>query len=1593
MPTEHYTVVALPHSISADAGFHVSLFVAPQLVPDGDEGRLDDFSLFLHWGAGLLTDAEFGLRDQQGPIAVTPVAEPIDAALWDRVFGPDTPVRGQVDPDWSERHWRTFRAAELHDFAKLAHVVAMALDPTSPLAPSAHPLTPLFEQLGAGDRDDIRRTYDESQITRAFDDVVGEGGRRRRLAELERSLDANDNAIERLLHQMHRARRFYERPETAAPYQERPDPGATTDRPPRPDPHFAERCAMLGDHPMLQRSLGLVVDLRVDDPARLATSQWLSGRIVVGGATGALRTTRTRCERFGEALVTVASTDDWRHGRLRIADPERFAVLDMDADGAALKLDRYLLSLPRLLRAEHNGDPVHAAPTALRSTGFTVVRHRRALDTQAALGRQIALRSQIDGTAQPLLSTEDVTQGVRVEVWDDTAGAWFSLHDRTIDVSIRDDAVVSGAREIGFIEGTAATEDPDVADGPVHVHESMFGWDGWSLSAPKPGNRVRHVDGDEIVEDPTTDTDLVTPLVIGPQVSPGTLPRLRYGRSYAFRVWATDLAGNSRPHAIGPAGAPTGPSARDRSAARAAAGRPVAPSRPGDSRAAPDLASAIGAVEAAIATRAPLVSHAASAIGPLRSEAAAAVVRRRTDLDGASRLDGFDVQRSQPADLVGALPIELRDAGVAEHVAGRVAELRGQTDDARRLRSVDRATLVARAFEEVVFDESQPLVTPTARFDARVIAASAINSGVVIAPRDRHALSAEIDAVTPLVPFLRWDPIQPPAIVARHAFTAGESLRQVVVRSGVTQDLDTLEVTVSAPGDYGPQHAHLGYRATSERHLAPPKTSQSDAELHGAFDDAIGSTDPDDHRRLLAIALRERGTFFDVDVPDLADPAQRTPQAGIELLAGPDTPTAELASLPLPDGDPPFPGQYVIHDTDELSLPYLPDVPARGISVVFPDAGTDRAIAFPFGTEGFTARYELGDAGVPADDTAESTDDEPDGAGRGWPLRHPFRLVLAAATSSDAQSAPRPDGRLEGRTLTIQLPAGHAQRFRLSSSMHRRDLQKFGLWRILPPALRDNTDVAAAAVDGWLWAFTPFDEVRLVHAVPRPVAAPRVTILAPIRAPGATSVGLFGGVELHGPSTGSLTAECRWTDPVDDVELDGPEDRTRSGLAFTTPVMEWEDFALLGGGLPDTDVDLPVHGPLRIHHALHELDDTLHRTVHYRLRAATRFREYFDAEALVPGTGPAEQHAPGQPVDDGQSVVGPEITVNVLSTARPDAPVVHSVIPLFRWDATTEPHQPVAVRRRRRAGVRIYLERPWYSSGAGELLGVLLAPGGNDAELTGIVSQWGSDPVWISAPVGQRGVVVLDNLIRAAGLDDRPGDAAPVVPPATRVLGAVAGQPDVVVLGYRPQYSAERRMWYVDVAVHPGDTFWPFVRLCVARYQPHSVAGHHLSAPVLCDFVQLTPERTASVSRTDVRHVRVVVSGPVGLRQLRRSGVTVATPTPSMLHELIAAHRKVVARLQRRDPSLPTDLGWETVAVTDLVVRGRGISTAEAAWVGVLKSPEEIPLRRPDEHDEWRVTVEEWERLPGDPADLAPSSVPLPPVWEQRLVYADEIPV
>ena len=73
---------------------------------------------------------------------------------------------------------------------------------------------------------------------------------------------------------------------------------------------------------------------------------------------------------------------------------------------------------------------------------------------------------------------------------------------------------------------------------------------------------------------------------------------------------------------------------------------------------------------------------------------------------------------------------------------------------------------------------------------------------------------------------------------------------------------------------------------------------------------------------------------------------------------------------------------------------------------------------------------------------------------------------------------------------------------------------------------------------------------------------------------------------------------------------------------------------------------------------------------------------------------------------------------------------------------------------------------------------------------------------------------------------------------------------NVALALFQPTYAAERRQWYVDINIDPGPSYFPFIRLALARYQPHSLPGVELSRIITTEIVQLMPRRAASLTTT-----------------------------------------------------------------------------------------------------------------------------------------------
>jgi hypothetical protein len=272
----------------------------------------------------------------------------------------------------------------------------------------------------------------------------------------------------------------------------------------------------------------------------------------------------------------------------------------------------------------------------------------------------------------------------------------------------------------------------------------------------------------------------------------------------------------------------------------------------------------------------------------------------------------------------------------------------------------------------------------------------------------------------------------------------------------------------------------------------------------------------------------------------------------------------------------------------------------------------------------------------------------------------------------------------------------------------------------------------------------------------QPTAASELTTMTAWRRPGSAEACLLGGLAIHAASTDKIELFAQWSDPFDDEaaprERDKDENheyRRRSvAAADVVPVPSTrEGYIAVGRGTPgfrrvayyDADHELLCFvrsgdrlGNLASGVAIHSdaaprhyFDDTRYHKVTYTARATSRYREYFTANAALSEDEQAEEF----------TRTSEPVVVEVPASARPAAPQVSYVVPTFGWQRQTESNLKRSVRFG--GGLRVYLDRPWFSSGDGELLGVTFYDYSNggltDRELwKPYVTQWGSDPIWES---------------------------------------------------------------------------------------------------------------------------------------------------------------------------------------------------------------------------------------------------------------------
>ncbi len=708
------------------------------------------------------------------------------------------------------------------------------------------------------------------------------------------------------------------------------------------------------------------------------------------------------------------------------------------------------------------------------------------------------------------------------------------------------------------------------------------------------------------------------------------------------------------------------------------------------------------------------------------------------------------------------------------------------------------------------------------------------------------AVLADVYNIPPQpIPYLRYEPVAAPAIVLRQALgpvtTPGESGNRIVIRSNY--------------------NTHIA--AVSERHIAPPKTSQVMAETHGMLDTPAGPPD----KTLYAMLVSKDGDF---------------------------------------GTDPALPHPPVPHPEAQLVLPYLPDPFAPGAAfTTLPGTPIGSITQVQFTLTPFSGA---------------------------WPNTTPFRFVL-----DEGSGAPEFTENATERVLRVHLPKAELVTVAMScvltddpSTKPPNMLSTMKIWSLIEAANPSNlADLRNLALDGQHWMLTPPRMLTLVHAVQQPLLDPEFRDLQAAKVIGQTYATLTDEFPISGKSTIKIDIQATWTDPVDDLS-NNPQPVILNGAtrAFEFPIFANETVAVI-----DDNQQATKHFSSK-----HEFHDTKHRNVTYTAVATTRFMEYFPDSLR---SDPNSFIRTSQPV-----------TVSVLNSARPAAPKPLYVIPSFGWETTTEGAWTVS--KRSGGGLRVYLDRPWFSSGEGELLAAVLwgcapPPGSTPLGWTvfdvlkGYVTQWGMDPIWSAAAPPSQGMPLPEHFLNAVEvgteltLDELPND--PFV--------------SFTAVGHKVAYddSHGRRLWYCDIELDMGEAYFPFVRLALARYQPQSVPNAHLSRVVLVDFVQLMPDRSASITFDPIDTTSV---------HLAINGLTYTGPNAVSM----------TATLQAQ-PVGSGDLAW--YPVTHIPLTPHTFGGPDTLWTA------DITLPAPRGSRPFRILIQEFEVFTKD--------VPLS--QQQRLVYAD----
>lgn len=788
-------------------------------------------------------------------------------------------------------------------------------------------------------------------------------------------------------------------------------------------------------------------------------------------------------------------------------------------------------------------------------------------------------------------------------------------------------------------------------------------------------------------------------------------------------------------------------------------------------------------------------------------------------------------------------------------------------------------------------------------------------------------------AVRSGIKYLRYEPLPVPVLVATDEIVSksnnnvrerdGESLEHMVIRSNVSVSSEQYEKqnpTNIYQESSSKVNNTLTWKHEAVRHFKVPRNSQHIAETHGMFDESFA-----DATKAAATYnfIKSRDTETDVNSKDTKAPIAKMSDSNlpIEYLADPMAAGVVL----------------MMRSNTTFESSWKKDQP-RKFSFYFDDEVND-----------------------PTANTSINKE--------AWKNPKSFRIRLVEGNGTV-------DWDKAARILTIALPKSAEIEIRYASFWRPDDVDNISAMRQIVLSGRDRNPAIEMARKGLHWMFSPWRNIRLVHAVQQPLEKPtfEANTLKSDRNYNDTSAKLSATIKVHGSSTDKIDIKADWKEQIDDLK----NTNIVTG-EFQTHVATLQSAYCNKKLTAASDRNAGTAEERKFPQISHPFNDTKHRMVNYHGVATSRYREYFTG---IIETG----EKTGKPIDLSQ--VGDSVQINILSTARPATAVVEYVVPSFNWASKESSNEVTHIRT---GNIRVYVDRPWFSSGDEEMLGIILPI--KNVALSDVgklhCTVWGKDPVFNSPELNGTNYPQIENFPGADAYDT--------------VSLSEDENTKMSVAAYKVLFDEEKQMHYADVPIAINQAYFPFVRLCVARYQKHSLRLNNkdccLSPSTTVDWLQVVPVRyTGLYFKGGKNEFDVAVRGtaPYTFKgeklYLENSGDTAISRS------------KIVVTIEN------TSLAKREDAFVSINDRMQGLTTTEYIKEYFVKREqfkgnqldfvERISLGNTFNNQPFRVVIREYELHEADPIRIKEQqkdgfkivgrgpTLP-PPTYAERLVFMD----